>query len=465
MSRAAVIMAAGQGTRMRSARPKVLHEAAGRPLVEWVVRAARDAGCGRIVVVVGHGHELVREALAERLGDVSDLEYVIQREQLGTGHAVLQAEEALRGGEDGVAFILSGDAPLLSAPTLDALAGVAEAGWGAVACAHVDDPGSLGRVVVSEDGAVERIVEAVDASPEQLAIRRVNSGHYAVRFPAIFDLLHEVGTANAQGEIYLTDAVVAGGAHGRVEAFQLDDPREAWGVNTRGDLAAVHGALNERNVTALMEAGVSVLDPQRVQVGADVEVGPDTVLHPDTSLLGRVRIGEGCVLHQGAWIQNADLGDRVQVLPYSIVEGAQVGDGSSIGPFARLRPGAELEGDVKIGNFVEVKKSQLARGVKASHLAYLGDAEIGEDTNIGAGTITCNYDGVNKHRTEIGRGVFIGSDTMLVAPVKVGDEATTAAGSVVNQEVPKGGLAVGRARQRNIENWAQRKASRGKKES
>ena len=457
MSRAAVIMAAGQGTRMRSALPKVLHQAGGRPLLQWVIEAARGAGCERIAVVVGHGAEAVRAEVEARLDRCDDLEWVLQEEQLGTGHAVLQAQPVLgrdSGAGEGVAFVLSGDAPLVRPATLERLAEAAEAGWGAVACARVEEPGSLGRVVRSDDGQVERIVEVADASERELENRWVNSGHYAVRFPQIFDFLEGTGTANKQGEIYLTDAVVAARSLGRVEFFALEDPREAWGVNTRADLAAVHAALVERKIAQLQEGGVTVVDPERLQVDADVLVGEDTVLHPDVALLGAVSIGAGCVLHQGAWVRDSELAYGVEVHPYSLIEGATVGEGSSVGPFARLRPGSELSQEVKIGNFVEVKKSQLARGVKASHLAYLGDATIGEGTNVGAGTVTCNYDGANKHRTEIGSDVFIGSDTMLVAPVKVGSGSNTAAGSVITQEVPEGSLAVGRARQRNIEGWA-----------
>ncbi|MEM9406010.1 MAG: bifunctional UDP-N-acetylglucosamine diphosphorylase/glucosamine-1-phosphate N-acetyltransferase GlmU [Acidobacteriota bacterium] len=467
MSRAAVILAAGQGTRMRSELPKVLHEAGGRPLLQWVVEAARGAGCDRLVLVVGHGHEQVRSRLEAALDRSDDLHWVLQKEQLGTGHAVLQARSVLgeeSGAGAGVTFVLSGDAPFVSSATLERLATTAEEGWGAVACARLDDPGSLGRTVI-EDGVVTNIIESVDATAEELANRWVNSGHYAVRFPDIFALLDGVGSANRQGEIYLTDAVVAANAQGRVAAFELEDPREAWGVNTRADLAAVHGALVSRKVSELQDQGVTFIDPARVQIAADAVIGADTVVHPDCCLLSGVRVGSGSVLHQGTWLKDAELGDGVEVFPYSLIEGATVASACSIGPFARLRPGARLAEQVKIGNFVEVKKSSLGPGTKASHLAYLGDATIGAGSNIGAGTITCNYDGENKHVTEIGDGVFIGSDTMLVAPVRIGDQATTAAGSTVTQDVPDGSLAVGRARQKNIAGWAQRKGRTSDSES
>ncbi len=447
MSRAAVILAAGQGTRMRSSLPKVLHEAGGRPLLQWVIEAARGAGCSRIVVIVGHGQELVRSTIREALGQADDIEWVVQEEQLGTGHAVLQAEGALgrsSSAGDGLAFVLSGDAPFISSETLEELAGAAGSGWGAVACAHLETPGSLGRVVRDAAGeTVADIVEAVDATEEQLEIGWVNSGHYAVRFPEIFDLLGSVDSSNSQGEIYLTDAVVSANALGPVAAFELKDSREAWGVNNRADLSAVHSALVSRKVAELQDLGVTVVDPERVQIGVDVEVGPDSVLHPDVSLHGRVRIGSGVTLHQGVWIRDAEIDDNVEVLPYSLIEGARIGSRSKVGPFARLRPGAQLAEEVKVGNFVEIKKTELGRGAKASHLSYLGDARIGEGTNIGAGTITCNYDGTNKHRTEIGSGVFIGSDTMLVAPVTIGAGAATGAGAVITKDVPPARLAVG----------------------
>jgi bifunctional UDP-N-acetylglucosamine pyrophosphorylase/glucosamine-1-phosphate N-acetyltransferase len=424
--------------------------------VAWVVEAARRAGCERLLVVVGHGADEVRAALP---GD--DLSFVEQREQRGTGDAVLHAAAALQSSGPALALVLSGDAPLVRASTLELLLREAEAGWGALAVARIEppaEPGSLGRVVIGADGSLVRIVEVADASPADLLLREVNAGHYALPVPELFEYLRRAGTRNAQGELYLTDAVVAAAAAGRsVRAVTLSDASEALGVNDRRDLARAHRALVARKVDELLAAGVTVVDPSRLEVEAEVEVGEDTVLHPGVALLGRTRIGAGCTVHQGAWLRDCELADRVEVLPYSVLEQTRAGSGTAIGPFARLRGGVELGEDVRIGNFVEVKKSKLGRGVKAAHLAYLGDATVGDETNIGAGVVTCNYDGVRKHRTEIGAGVFVGSDTMLVAPVSVGDGAVTGAGSVITQDVPPDSLGLGRARQRNLVGWQKRR--------
>ncbi|MCB1055561.1 MAG: bifunctional UDP-N-acetylglucosamine diphosphorylase/glucosamine-1-phosphate N-acetyltransferase GlmU [Acidobacteria bacterium] len=448
--RIAVVLAAGRGTRMRSELPKVLHPVAGRPMISWVLDAARAAGCRRIVVIVGHGAERLRAAVA-----APDVVFVTQEPQLGTGHALAQAAPAIEGAAQ--LLVLSGDVPLVSPRTLEKL--VAPSAWGALAVAELDRPERLGRVLAAAHGGLERIVEAADASPEELEVRTVNAGLYALPAPEIFSYLDRLDDHNAQGELYLTDAVGAAAADGeRLELVPLDDPSEAWGVNTRRQLGEVHRRLLERHLEALMDAGVTVLDPARTVVEPQVEVGADTVLHPGVSLLGKTRVGRGCTLHQGAWLHDTELGDGVTVKPYSVLDGAKVGPASQVGPFSRLRPGADLGHGVAVGNFVEVKNSRLADGVKAGHLAYLGDAEIGPEANIGAGVVTCNYDGQKKHKTKIGKGAFVGSDTMLVAPVTVGDDAVTGAGSVITQDVPDGALGVGRGRQRVIEDWARRRA-------
>jgi bifunctional UDP-N-acetylglucosamine pyrophosphorylase/glucosamine-1-phosphate N-acetyltransferase len=397
-----------------------------------------------------------------------DVEWVVQEEQRGTGDAVAQAEKAL-GEEETTVLVLSGDVPLVRPETLRRLVEAVETGaWGALAVADLAEPGSLGRVVLrGEEGESElaRIVEARDASPEELAIRTINAGLYALPAPNLFHRLRRVTTENAQGELYLTDAVTDA-AHGgqRVVLVNLDDPSEAWGVNDRFDLAQVHTRLCGRHLESLMAGGVTVLEPHRTTVEATVEVGRDTVLHPGVTLLGQTTIGEGCTLHQGVWVQNSHLGDEVTLHPYSVLDGARLEQGAGAGPFARLRPGAQLDEGVKVGNFVEIKNAHLHPGAKAGHLSYLGDAEIGAGANIGAGVVTCNYDGENKHRTTIGAGAFIGSDTMLVAPVTVGDRATTGAGSTINKDVPADALAVGRARQNNIEGWTERKERRRKRQ-
>ena len=442
--RIAVVLAAGQGKRMRSALPKVLHEAAGRPLLAWVVDAARAAGCAKILIVVGHGAERVREAIR---GD--DVGWVLQAEQRGTGHALAQVEGQVEGAA--TLLVLSGDVPLVAPATLDRLAADAEAGWGAMAVADLDDPGSLGRVFASPEGGLDRIVEARDATPEERAERRINAGLYALPAPEVFGYLARLTTDNAQGELYLTDAVTAAAREGRpVRLVTLADPDEALGVNDRAELARIHRLLINRHLDALMKSGVTILEPERTVVEPRVRVGADTVIHPGVALLGSTEVGAGCVLHQGAWIRDSRIGEGVTIEPYSVLEGADVAEGCRVGPFARLRPASRLLRGARVGNFVEVKSSVLGEGTKVGHLAYVGDATVGDGANIGAGVVTCNYDGVRKNPTEIGRGAFIGSDTMLVAPVRVGEGAMTAAGSVVTKNVPDGALAVGRVRQKNL---------------
>lgn len=441
---------------MRSQRPKVLHEVGGRPMLYWVLEAARKAGCDRLVVVIGHGGEEVQRAFA----DASDVLWVEQKEQRGTGHAVLQAREVV---PPGPVLVLSGDVPLVSSSTLRQLLDAAAAGWGSLAIAELEQPGRLGRVLRRPDGGLERIVEAADASEQELAVTTINAGLYALPAPQVFEDLAALTPDNAQGEIYLPDAATAAVADGReVRLVTLEDPSEAWGVNDRRDLAVAHRRALDRAVEHAQNSGVTVLDPSSTVIQGEVEIGQDSVLHGDVTLLGNCRIGQRCVLHRGAWLRDVELGDEVEVRPYSVLDGAQVGSGSGVGPFARLRPGAELGRGVHIGNFVEVKKSRLADGVKAGHLTYLGDAEVGPEANIGAGTVTCNYDGRNKHRTVIGEGVFVGSGSMLVAPLNLGDGSYTGAGSTVTKDVPAGGLAVARGRQRNIDDWIERRRNQEK---
>lgn len=444
---AAVILAAGRGERLRSERPKVLHRVGGRPLVSWVVRAAREVGCAPICVVVGSGADQVRATLEGEDAAVRDIVWVEQPEQRGTGHALSMARDALR--SEGLALVLSGDSPVVRPATLRALLEAAGEDWGSVAVADLPAPGSLGRVV-REGGRLARIVEAADASEEELALRTVNGGHYALPVPEIFDWLAKLDADNAQGELYLTDAVSAAAREHPVAAVAVEDASEVLGVNSRADLAAVQRVFYRRGVEALLAAGVTVLDPESAWVDVDVTVGADSLLHPNVTLLGESSLGRGCTVHAGAWIRDSVLADGVEVLPYSVLDGARVASGCTIGPFARLRPEAVLEDGARVGNFVEVKKATLGPGVKASHLAYLGDASVGAGANIGAGVITCNYDGRKKNRTVIGEGAFVGSDCILVAPVEVGAGAYTGAGSVITKDVPEESLAVGRARQKNI---------------
>jgi len=447
----AVVLAAGLGTRMKSRLPKVLHEAGGKPLLAWALDAARAAGCTRIVVVAGHGADEVQRRFA-----ADDVRFVLQEQQLGTGHALAQAAPEVTG--DATVLVLSGDVPLVRVDTLRALLAAAGDGGAAMAVADLEQPGSLGRVLATGDGKLAAIVEARDATPDQLAVKAINAGLYVLPAPAIFDELAQLRPNNAQGELYLTDAVTALAQRGSgVVLHHLADPDEALGVNTRVELAQVHRLLVERKLRELMLAGVTVLEPQRTRIDAQVIVGPDTVIHPDVSILGTSAVGAGCVLHQGAWLRDTTLADEVTVEPHSVLDGAVVEAGCRVGPFARLRPGTHLGEGARVGNFVEVKASRLGAGAKANHLAYVGDATVGAKANIGAGVVTCNYDGERKHPTDIGAGAFVGSDTMLVAPVRVGSGATTAAGSVITKDVPDGALAVGRARQRNVEGWQERR--------
>ena len=450
-SRIAVVLAAGKGTRMKSDGPKVLHRVGGRPMLEWVIEAARAGGCGKILVIVGYGGDEIRARISGE-----DIVWVEQREQHGTGHALAQAEPHLE--SDALLLVLSGDVPLVSAATLERLAAAAEGAWGTAAVATLEEPGSLGRVIAAESGEFARIVEAADATAGELAQRRVNAGLYALPAPAIFDYLRRLGTSNAQGELYLTEALNLAAADGEsIALLELADPSEAFGINDRIDLAQVHRALLDRHMRRLMADGVTILEPARTSVEPGVCVGADTVIHAGVTLSGHTEVGRGCELHQGAWIHDSKLADGVEVKPYSTLDGAEVETECTVGPFARLRPASVLLRGSRVGNFVETKKARLGPGAKVSHLTYLGDATVGEEANIGAGVVTCNYDGVRKHRTTIGDGAFIGSDTMLVAPVTVGHKATTAAGSTITDDVPDEALGVGRARQRNITGWARRK--------
>lgn len=445
---------------MRSAKPKVLHRAAGRPLLEWVLRAAADAGCERVLAVIGHGAGAVRSTFAQA-GSGPTPEWVEQLDQRGTGDALARAVTAL----DAPArlLVLSGDVPLVTGSTLASLLDHAGSGW-ALAVAEQSSPGSLGRVIAGPDGTLARIVEAADASADELAVRTVNAGIYVVPSAEIEPHLSNLRPSNALGELYLTDAFTAAAEAGtQLGLFELADVDEALGVNDRADLARVHRLLLDRKCAELMVAGVTILEPQRTVIEAGVAIAADTVIHPGVTLAGDTTIESGAIVHSGAWIRNARVGRDAEIGPMTVIEDSTVEAGCRVGPYARLRPGAHLGTGCRVGNFVEIKNSTFGSGVKAGHLSYLGDAEIGDRANIGAGTVTCNYDGEAKHRTEIGAGAFIGSDTMLVAPVRVGDRATTAAGSVITQDVPEGGLGVGRARQRNLQGWADRKDRAGSK--
>jgi bifunctional UDP-N-acetylglucosamine pyrophosphorylase / glucosamine-1-phosphate N-acetyltransferase len=458
-----IVMAAGKGTRMKSLVPKILHRAAGLPLIEHVLRVVDPLRPSSIVVIVGHQPETVRAALSHR----PNVEFAIQEPQLGTGHAVLQAESLLSG-RGGCVLLLSGDVPLVRPGTVERLLEWHRSTQAAATLltASIENPDGYGRIV-RRDGRVAAIVEHRDTTPEQRAIREINSGIYAFDLPPLFPALRAIGSSNAQREYYLPDLVRIFRQDGLgVEATVLEDPNEILGVNSRKELADVARILNERKTAELMESGVTLVDPATTWIHPDVAIGPDTVVHPNVYLEGHTRIGAGCEIHAGVRIVDSVLGDRVVVNNFCVIRESQIDSGAQIGPFAQLRPQSHVHEDAHIGNFVELKKTTMGKGSKANHLAYLGDSTIGERVNIGAGTITCNYDGVAKHPTVIEDGAFIGSDSQLVAPVTVGKGAYVAAGSTVTENVPAGALAISRGKQLNKEGWAERKrASRLKARS
>lgn len=451
-----VVLAAGKGTRMKSGLPKVLHAAGGLPLIEHVLRAADTLSPASVVIVVGHQADAVLAALAHR----PNLQFARQEPQLGTGHALLQAEQALSGAR-GTVVLLSGDVPLLTPATLQALvARHVETGAAAtVLTARVDDPTGYGRIE-RRDGKIAAIVEHEDASPEQRQIREINSGIYAFDLEPLFSSLKQIGSANAQAEYYLPDLVKVYRDRGRlVETVTLDDPREILGVNSRRELAQIGQLLKMNRNDALMASGVTIVDPATAYVGPDVSIGPDTIIHPNVYLEGRTTIGSGCEIQCGVRIVNSSLADGVFVNSYCVIRESRVERGADIGPFTHIRPQSQVGEEAHVGAFVELKKTRLGRGAKAGHLAYLGDAAVGEKVNIGAGVITVNYDGKKKHQTTIEDNAFIGSDAQLIAPVTVGKGAYVAAGSSITQDVPSKSLAIGRGRQVNKEGWVDKKKS------
>ncbi|MGC9359984.1 MAG: bifunctional UDP-N-acetylglucosamine diphosphorylase/glucosamine-1-phosphate N-acetyltransferase GlmU [Anaerolineae bacterium] len=435
---AAVILAAGQGTRMRSDHPKVLHEVLGRPMVLWSLDAARGAGAERIVLVIGVGADQVRDVV----GDVAW--YALQEEQLGTGHATLQARDLVQGKSRAV-LVLYADMPTLRPETLQALVDVQRSSDAAVAMltVHSEDSMGFGRIVRDEAGEPRAIVEEAVASPEVLALTELNCGIYCFDAAFLWEYLPKVEITQPKGEYYLTDMVeLAVEAGRRVVAHTIDDVSEVQGINTRAHLARAAGILRGRVNERLMSQGVTLVDPATVYAEPTVLVGRDTVIHPNTHLQGQTVIGEGCEIGPNTLVRDSSIGDNCRVFA-SVVEKARMERGSEIGPFGHLRKGAHLDEGVHMGNFGEVKNAHLGKGTKMGHFSYVGDAEVGPEANIGAGTVTCNYDGSRKHRTVIGEGAFIGSGTMLVAPVSIGRNARTGAGSVVTRDVPNGTLAYG----------------------
>ena len=451
-----VVLAAGAGTRMRSRLPKVLHCVGGRSLLAHVLDAARTLQPARLHAVVGDGAEAVQAAFASR----NDVRWTLQRERKGSGHALMQAMPNVA--DDATVLVLAGDVPLVRAEVLAHC--VAATGNGvALVTARVADPAGLGRIRRGADGSVLGIVEERDATAEQKEIDEINTGILAAPAALLNDLLGRVRSDNAQGEVYVTDVVGLAVAQGVDVTAVAGGQREALGINDRQQLAAAERAWQGIEVGRLMAAGVTIADPSRVDVRGLVTAGLDCFIDVNVVLEGDVTLGDDVTVEAGCVIRDAIVGDGTHIKPHSVIEGATIGARCEIGPFARIRPGTELGESVRVGNFVETKEAKLGAGTKASHLAYLGDATLGAECNVGAGTITCNYDGVDKHPTKVGEGVFIGTNATLVAPLTIEDEAYVAAGSTVTTRVQQGDLAVGRARQRNISGWsppAKRKARR-----
>ena len=446
MSLDIVILAAGQGTRMRSALPKVLHPVAGKPMLGHVIDTARELTPRSIQVVIGHGAETVRERLA---GD--DLNFVIQEQQLGTGHAVAQAQPHLQAER---VLILYGDVPLIESATLRRLLEQVSDRQLGLLTVELADPTGYGRILRDEAGEVRAIVEHKDASEAQRAVREGNTGILAVPGHCLADWLGRLSNSNAQGEYYLTDVIAMAVADGlRVATVQAADEMEVLGANDRIQLAQLERHYQGRAARRLMAQGVTLIDPARFDLRGEATVGRDVLIDVNVILEGRVVIEDNVQIGPNCVIKDSTLRAGAIVKANSHLEGAQLGEGADCGPFARLRPGAVLGRKAHVGNFVELKNAVLGEGAKAGHLSYLGDAEIGARTNIGAGTITCNYDGANKFKTVMGEDVFIGSNSALVAPLNLGDGATTGAGSTITQDVPALTLAVGRGKQRNIEGW------------
>ncbi|MGQ7278603.1 bifunctional UDP-N-acetylglucosamine diphosphorylase/glucosamine-1-phosphate N-acetyltransferase GlmU [Brevibacillus thermoruber] len=455
----AVVLAAGQGTRMKSKLYKVLHPVCGKPMVQHVVDTLASMRVEDVIVVVGHGADAVRSTLGERVT------YALQKEQLGTAHAVQQAVPFLQA-KEGTTFILYGDVPLLSEETLTALLRYHEEQQAAatVLTAVVPDPTGYGRIVRSETGEVLRIVEHKDATPSERAIREINTGIYCFDNQKLLKALAQVKNDNAQGEYYVTDCIgILRQAGEKVAAFEAVDPDETMGVNDRAQLAEAEAYMRRRIAVRHMKNGVTIVDPASTYIEADVVIGADTVIQPGTFLRAGTTIGADCVIGPQADLTNVQVADRVTI-SYSVMVDARVEADSTVGPFAYVRPGTEIGPNVKIGDFVELKNAKIGKGTKVPHLSYVGDAEIGEGVNIGCGTITVNYDGAVKHKTVVMDGSFIGCNTNLVAPVTVGQNAYVAAGSTITQDVPDEALAIARERQVNKPGYANKLPRKGKKD-
>jgi bifunctional UDP-N-acetylglucosamine pyrophosphorylase/glucosamine-1-phosphate N-acetyltransferase len=458
-----VILAAGKGTRMKSDLPKVLHHVGGQPMLSLVLRTATALQPESITVVVGHMAESVKAMLAK---DWPTVQTVVQDPQLGTGHALLQTEPLLAS-KTGTVLLLSGDAPLLRPETLHALLARHRktSSLATPLTASVPNPTGYGRIIRSNTGQLLRIAEHRDATEAERAVREINSSIYAFELAPLFDGLRKIASANAQGEYYLPDLIgIYRAQDQQVEAHEVpeESTEELLGINSRAELAHMNALLRDRRNATAMANGVTLINPATTWLGADVEIGPDTVIHPNVFLEGRTRIGSGCELQAGTRIVNSTLADNVLIQNYCVIKDSTIETGAILGPFAHIRPESVVGPGAHVGNFTELKKTHLGAGSKANHLAYLGDATIGTGVNIGAGVITCNYDGVKKHPTIIEDNVFVGTDSQLVAPVTLGKGSYIGAGSSITENVPPGALAIARSRQTNKEGWATAKADKKK---
>ncbi len=451
MNCSAVILAAGKGVRMRSNYPKVVHQVAGTPMVVHVVKAITGTGIDKITLVVGHQQELIKKLFIGQ-----NLEFATQAEQLGTGHALLQAQANVQA--DDMVLVVAGDTPLLQTATLQALIEHHQnnKAIATVLSTQIENPYGYGRIIRDEKGSFQRIVEEKDASPEEKKVAEINSGMYCFQVQEAFAALASLGSNNAQGEYYLTDILeILMQDKCRVEVFLTDAEEDIYGINNREQLAFAEAIMRQRKNKELMLAGVTLIDPASTFIDTEVSIGMDTTIYPFTIIEGSTQIGEGCQIGPSTRISNSVIGEDV-VIENSRIKEAEVGDKCTIGPFAYLRPQAVLHEGVKVGDFVEIKKSIIGAGSKVPHLSYIGDAELGKGVNVGAGTITCNYDGKNKWPTILEDGAFIGSNTNLVAPVKIGANAITGAGSTITHDVPAQALGLERATQKNLENWSKR---------
>lgn len=448
MSLSVVILAAGKGTRMKSAIPKVLHQLAGKPMLGHVIDTARALAADRIAVVYGYGGETLPEAF----GGQSDLQWVRQEPQLGTGHAVQQAASIISGSDK--VLVLYGDVPLTPAPLLAELVQTASTDNIALLTAQLPDPYGYGRIIRNSDGEIISIVEQQDASGEQLEIHEINTGIMALPTPRLLEYLQRINNHNAQGEYYLTDVITLAVDEGlKIVAKQVQSVEHISGVNSRQQLVELERFLYRQQAARLAEQGVTIRDPGRFELRGNLQAAQDIEIDINVVLEGEVKIGSNVTIEPNCLIRNSTIANDVTILANSIIEDSEVGDGCTVGPFARLRPATTLQPNAKIGNFVEVKKSTIGAGSKVNHLSYIGDTLMGAGVNIGAGTITCNYDGANKHQTIIEDDVFIGSDTQIVAPAKVGKGATIAAGTTITKQVPEGSLALSRTKQQHFDNW------------